>query len=198
MKTQSKKHSLVWGGLLIFFGMVGLAETYTNLPIWAWMAILAAAGLAVLIELNILRDEAIATCVLAAIALPFLVAFLRDSERWGLLISAYVLLAVGIMTGLIGLGILNDLLMPSYVMFAIAIPFFVVYWRNRQQWWPLVSAGIMTLIGLASLIAEAAVLFVVPIALILIGGWLLIRQSIGEKPVALNVSSKINSILDEH
>jgi hypothetical protein len=57
----------------------------------------AVAGLIALTTLNILRDESVATYVLAAIALPFLVAFLRDCSRWGLLIPAYVLLAVGVM-----------------------------------------------------------------------------------------------------
>lgn len=220
MNTQSKNHSLIWGGLLILFGVVGLAETFIDLSAWAWVVILAAAGFGVfgvyqtersewglfilayvfwaiaglvaLIELNILRDEGIATFVLAAIALPFLVAFLRDREKWGLLIPAYVLLAVGVMVGLIGLGILNDLLIPSYVMFAIAIPFFVVYWNDRQQWWPLIPSGILAVIGLAFLIAEAAVEYVVPVALILIGGWLLMRQFVKKEPDALDVSAKID------
>ncbi|NIN64744.1 MAG: hypothetical protein GTO63_08590, partial [Anaerolineae bacterium] len=81
--------------------------------------------------------------VLAAIALPFLVAFLRDRSRWGLLIPAYVLLAVGVMVVLIEGGLLSDLLIPAYVLFAIAIPFFVVYARDPKQWWPLIPGGIL-------------------------------------------------------
>ena len=204
MKSQTRKQALVWGGLLILFGVITLAETFTDLTAWTWVALLAAAGLGVfavyltdrsdrgllipayvlwaiagliaLITLNVLRDEAIATYVLAAIALPFLVVFLRDRSKWGALIPAYVLLAVGVMVGLIGAGVLSDLLVPAYVMFAIAIPFFVVYARNPKQWWPLIPAGIMAVIGLSFLITEAAIQYVGPVVMILAGAWILVRM----------------------
>jgi hypothetical protein len=212
MKSQARKQSLIWGGLLILFGVVALVETYTDLTAWVWVAILAAAGLVVfsvyltdrsewgllipayvlwavagliaLIELNILRDESVATYVLAAIALPFLVAFLRDRSQWGLLIPAYVLLAVGVMVLLIGQGVLSDLLIPAYVLFAIAIPFFVVYARDPKQWWPLIPGGILAVIGLAFLVAEAAVQYVGPAVLVLVGVWILVRQFTREEPTA--------------
>jgi hypothetical protein len=81
---------------LILFGVMALVETYTDLTTWGWVAMLAAAGLVVfgiyltdrsqwgllipayvlwavaaliaLITLNVLRDESVATYVLAAIA----------------------------------------------------------------------------------------------------------------------------------
>jgi len=212
MKMQTRKQGLVWGGLLILFGVMALVEAYTDLTAWTWIVILAAAGLGVfgvyltdrsdwallipayvlwavaglvaLIELNILRDESIATYVLAAIALPFLVVFLRNCDQWWALIPAYVLLAVGVMVGLIGLGVLDDLLIPSYVMFAIAIPFFVVYVRNTKQWWALIPGGIMAVIGLSFLIAEAAVQYVAPVALVLVGVWILVRQFARREPAS--------------
>ena len=211
MKTQSMRQGIVWGGLLILLGAVLLVEAYTDLTAWTWVIILAAGGLGVfgvyltdrsewgllipayvlwaiaglvtLIELNILRDESIATYVLAAIALPFLVVFLRDRAQWWALIPAYVLLAVGVMVGLLGLGVLTDLLVPAYVMFAIAIPFFVVYVRNTKQWWALIPGGIMAVIGLSFLIAEAAVQYVAPVALVLVGVWILVRQFTRKEPV---------------
>lgn len=204
MKSQSGKQGLVWGGLLIVFGVLGLLEVYTDLTEWVWIAILVAAGLGVfgiyltdrsdwvllipayvlwavagliaLIALNVLQDEFIATYVLSAIALPFLVAFLYDRKQWGLLIPAYILLTVGVMVGLIGAGVLSDLLIPSYVMIAIAIPFFVVFARNPGQWWPLIPGGILAVIGLSFLIAGAAVQYVVPVLLILAGIGILARQ----------------------
>jgi len=225
MKSQVNRQELVWGGLLIVFGVVGLLEVYTDLTEWVWVAILAAAGLGVfgvyltdrsqwgilipayvlwavagliaLITLNILQDEFIATYVLSAIALPFLVAFLRDRKRWGLLIPAYVLLAVGVMVGLIGAGVLNDLLIPSYVMLAIAIPFFVVFARNPGQWWPLIPGGIMAVIGLSFLIAEAAVQYVVPVVLILAGIWILARQLIRKESTVSDAPASTDPEADE-
>jgi hypothetical protein len=208
MGTKAQKQGLVWGGLLVLFGIVMLVETFADLSEWIWVAILTVAGLAVfavfltdrsdwgllipayvmwavagmlvLITLNILQDEAIATYVLSAVALPFVVGFLRNQERWGLLIPAYILLAVGVMVGLIGAGVLNDLLIPAYVLFAVSLPFFVVYARNPKQWWPLIPGGITAAIGLSFLIAENAAQYIAAIALIVVGGWIVARQFLGK------------------
>ena len=210
MESQDRKQALVWGSLLILLGAVLLVDTFTDLSAWAWVAMLAVAGLVAfgvyltdrsqwalllpayvmwavaglvaLITLNVLRDDAIATYVLAAIALPFLVVFLRNREQWWALIPAYVLLAVGVMVGLLGLGVLTDLLVPAYVMFAIAIPFFVVYARNPQQWWALIPGGILAVIGLSFLIAEAAVQYVAPAVLVIAGVWILVRMFTRREP----------------
>ena len=204
MESRERRQAIVWGGLMILFGIMALIETFTGLSAWTWVVVLtvagfgvlgiyvtdrsdwgllipayvlwAIAGLVALITLNVLQDESIATYVLAAIALPFLVVFLRNRDRWWSLIPAYVLLVIGVMVGLIGLGVLDDLLIPAYVMFAIAIPFFAVYARNPRQWWALIPGGIMGIIGLSFLIAESAAQYVAPIALIVAGAWVLVRQ----------------------
>lgn len=208
--SQSGRRSLLWGGLLIALGVMQLLQGYVDLTAWVWVAVLAAtgfgafliyltrrsdwgllipayvlwavAGMVALIELDLLVDERIAVYVLSAIALPFLVGFLRDRNEWGLLIPAYVLLAVGLMVGLIGAELLDDLLIPAYVMFAIAIPFLVVFVRNRANWWALIPGGIMALIGFSFLIAESAVQYVLPAVFILAGLWILARQFIVKEP----------------
>jgi len=206
MKTGTKQ-GLVWGGLLILFGVMSLVEIYTDLGPWVWVAVLTAVGLGVygiyamdrtekwilivsyvllavaglitLITLNVLRDEAVATYVLTAIAIPFLVAFLqRGRTNWSLLIPPYILIAVGVMVGLLGLGILDDLLVPAYVLIAVSLPFFIAYTRNPKQWWPLIPGGITAIVGLAFLIAEAAVQYIVPAVLIVAGIFVLVWQFI--------------------
>jgi uncharacterized membrane protein HdeD (DUF308 family) len=52
----------------------------------------------------------------------------------------------------------------------------VVYLRNSQNWWALIPAGILTFIGLAFIIAEAAVEYIVPIVLIAVGILIVVRQ----------------------
>ncbi|MCJ7565965.1 MAG: hypothetical protein MUO58_00290 [Anaerolineales bacterium] len=255
MKLQSRNQALVWGSLLVIFGIVGLVESFTDITPWTWVAILAATGLGIfgvflldrsewwplipayvlwatagllaLVELNVLRGDFLAsyvlttialpfivvflrdrsqwwalipayvmlavaamvllsetvllpdafeaTFVLTAIALPFLVVYLRDQTQWWPLIPAYVLLSIGIMIPLEALGVLNDFLVPAYVMFVIAIPFFIVYIRNPKQWWPLVPGGIMTAFGLSFLLVEAFQ-YVFPALVILVGFWILIRS----------------------
>ena len=204
MGTRARRQALVWGGLLILFGAVSLVEVFVDLGAWLWVGILALAGLGIcavyltdradwgllipayvmwavalmvaLITLNILWDEFVATYVLAAIALPFLVVYLRNRSQWWALIPTYALAAIGVMVALIDLGFLDDLLVPAYVMFAIAIPFFYVYMRNRALWWALIPAGIMSVIGISFLIAENMFQYVGAIALVAAGIWILVRQ----------------------
>jgi hypothetical protein len=206
MNRRLEKHNLVWGVMLIVFGFASFIESFSDLTTWGWVGVLGATGafifalywrdrsdwglliptyvlwsiavMIVLIEFNILRNEAVATYVLSAIALPFIYTYWRNREAWWFLIPAYALLAIGFMVGLIGLGWLNDLLIPSYVMFAIAIPFFIVYFRNRKNWWALIPAGIMGLIGLGFLMATPSIRIIFPLALVVIGVWVLVRQNV--------------------
>ena len=142
----------------------------------------AVAGLIALITLGVLRNAFIPTYVLAATMLPFLVAYARDHEQWWALIPAWVLLAVGLMVGLIGQGVLSDLLIPAYVMFAVAIPFIVVYARDPSQWWALIPGGIMTVIGLSFIVAQGMFQYVAAAVLLVVGAWILVRQFTHTEP----------------
>lgn len=263
MQSLSRKQSLVWGGLLIVFGVMGLLESMGELGPWVWVAVLALSGLGVLAvyltdrsewgflitayalwavallivlavldilpgafiaiyvlaaialpflvvyvrnrenwwalipsyvllaiavmigltEWHILPDGFIATYVLVAIALPFFVVYLRNRENSWALIPAYVLCAVGIMVALIDVGALGDLMVPAYVMFAIAIPFFVVYIRNPREWWPLIPGGILAVTGSAFILSAGAARYLGAIALIVVGILILLRQFLPSKSV---------------
>jgi hypothetical protein len=209
MKGQTRRTSLTWGIILIVFGVMSLVNTYAELTIWAWAGVLAVAGavsflvyltgrheigpllltyilwaialLLTFIELKVLQDEAIATYVLSVIALPFLVVYFRDRGQWWALIPAYVLLVVGLMVILLE-RVLTDLLVPAYVLFAVALPFFIVYFRDRANWWALIPGGIMAIVGFSFLISASAAEYILPIALILGGVWLLLRN-FGRRPL---------------
>jgi hypothetical protein len=102
---------LVWGGLLILLGAVLLVETFTDLSVWTWVAMLAVGGLGAF------------------------GVFLTNRSDWGLLIPTYVLWAIAGLIALITLNVLRDESVATYVLAAIALPFLVVFLRNRQQWW---------------------------------------------------------------
>ena len=221
MNTQSRKSGLVWGGLLIVFGVLALLETVTDLGAWVWVAVLtigglgvyaiyatdraekwlliisyamlAVAGLVTLLTLGVLDDPYVATYVLLAIAIPFLAAFLFDRTKWGLLIPFYVLLAVGAMVTLLELGVLDDLLVVSYILFAVAIPFFVVFARDTSKWWALIPGGITAIVGASFLIAEAAAQYVGAFVLILAGIWVLVRQLTRKETEEIEQSSNEQS-----
>ncbi|MFC1922681.1 hypothetical protein ACFLY4_05275 [Chloroflexota bacterium] len=204
MNTQSKMSGLVLGGLLIVFGILAFLDIYIDLGAWVWVAVLtvgglaiyavyavertekwmliisytmlAVAGLVTLLTLGLLPDPFVATYVLLAIGLPFLAAFLFNRMNWGFLIPAYVLLVIGLMVPLIDLGVLNGTLIATYVLIAIAIPFFVVYILNTKNWWALIPGGILALIGFGFLIAAASVEYLFAAGLIVAGILIVLRQ----------------------
>lgn len=203
MTERTMKQGMIWGGVLILAGVLLLVNQVVELSAWVWVLFFAAAGLGALglyladrsdwgmllatyvlwaiallialVTLNVLRDEAIAFYVLVAIALPFLGVFYRDRAHWWALIPAYVLIVVGVMLGLMGLGLLDDLMVPAFILIAIAIPFFVVYLRDRRLWWALIPGGILAVIGVSFLVAENALEYIGALVLILIGVGILVR-----------------------
>lgn len=176
MNRISRSQSLIWGGLLLVFGLMGLADNYFELSIWAWIGALAVSGVGVLMvyfsdrsewwplipgyvllviasmlaleELNILADSYIATYVLAGIALPFLYIYTQDRTQWWPLIPAYVLLSIGLMVALIEVNLLVDAFVATYVLGVIALPFLFVYFRDRANWWALIPAYVLLSIGI--------------------------------------------------
>ena len=203
MKTRSTKQILLWSIVLILVGLLLLVGQFIEIGAWVWFAILAVGGLcalglfltdrsdwlmllaayvlwaiAVLIAveaLDFLPDVAISVYVLLAIACPFLVVYLRNRSQWWWLIPAYVLAAVGGVVILAEAAGVGENLITAYVMFAIAVPFFVVYARDRSQWWFLIPGGIMAAIGLGFLIAANAFAVLGALALIGLGLWSLVR-----------------------
>jgi len=203
MKAKGTKQILLWSLVLILVGLLLLVGQFIEVGPWVWVAVLTVGGvcglglfltdrsdwlvllaayillaIAVLIAveaLDFLPDEAISVYVLLAIACPFLAVYIRNRSQWWWLIPAYTLAAVGGVVILAeGAGV-NENLITAYVMFAIAAPFFVVYVRDRSQWWFLIPGGIMAAIGLGFLIAENALAVLGALALIGLGLWSLVR-----------------------
>lgn len=113
---------ILWGGLLILAGCLFLLQEMNLIPsAWdfVWSVVFAVAGL------------------------MFLVTFFRDRSQWWPLIPGLGLLALGLLifideffpgadwTGAIFLG-------------SIGIAFWVVYFMNRENWWAVIPAGVLT------------------------------------------------------
>lgn len=97
------------------------------------------------------EGEAIGSLVLFAVALPFLVIFgtNREKYRWALIPGA-IIAGVGFIPMLASRA--SGELIGAYVLFAIALPFLVIYLSRSENWWALIPAGIMASIGLALLL----------------------------------------------
>ena len=210
MKSKGTKQILLWSLVLILVGLLLLVGQFIEVGPWVWVAVLAVGGLcglglfltdrsdwlmllaayilwaiAVLIAveaLDFLPDVAISVYVLLAIASPFVFVYLRNRSQWWWLIPAYVLAAVGGVVILAEAAGVSDNLITAYVMFAIAVPFFVVYARNRSQWWFLIPGGIMGAIGIGFLIVENLLAIMGALALIALGLWSLVRGFARREP----------------
>ncbi|MBN1975982.1 MAG: hypothetical protein JW918_01165 [Anaerolineae bacterium] len=130
MMSSSKKQSVVWGGLLVLFGVLALVEQFVDLSLWVWVGVLAASGLGVL------------------------AVYLTERSAWGLLLTAYVLWAVAGLVAFVEPEILPDPLIAMYVLTAVALPFLVVFLRNRSQWWALIPAYVLIAIGIIVSLSE--------------------------------------------
>lgn len=177
MLSKAERRILLVGGVLIVAGALLLVNRSVALSPWVWAGFLVVAGLGalglyladrtdgpmllmaymlgttagliVLVPTGLLRDEAIACYVLLAIALPFLAIFLRDRARWWALIPAYPLLVVAGAVGLAASGLASDDLISAFVVLALALPFLVIFARDREQWWALIPGGVLAALGLS-------------------------------------------------
>lgn len=172
---------VVWMWIVVFgAATAGLAWVYLReRALWAAIVGYVAGALTVLLLVIEVINPAgawIPSLVMLLIAAPFVYAWLQNREQWGLLVPAYVMLAV-IPILLISDMPSEDTLIPAYVMIAVGLPFVVGFLRTRQL--PLlIPAAIMFLIAaffLLDAIETAAPVLNVVLALALIGGggWLL-------------------------
>jgi hypothetical protein len=160
MNNLAARGRALWGGFLVILGGVLLLEYFVELGVWPWVAfltlfglgfyalyaadrkhkwllipsyvLLTIAGLLTLTELDVLRGDVVAIYVFVVIAIPFLFVYLRNRRAWWALIPAYVMLALTGLIGLDALGVFSGDTEVSYIMFAIAFPFFFVYVRNTR------------------------------------------------------------------
>jgi hypothetical protein len=185
-KDSSTKQGVIWGGLLIIFGVIGLLDSLMDLSYWVWVAAMGAMGVGVLavyfadtsewwplipayilialaafiamVEVEILGEVLIAPMILTLIAIPFLVVYSRDRSQWWPLIPSYVLLLIAVMIALVETGLMMDAWIATFVLAGIGVPFLVVYLLNRQNWWALIPAYVMFVIGLMVGLIDAGVL----------------------------------------
>lgn len=103
------------------------------------------------LALRDIRGEWIGSLMLFSIGLPFLLIYLiKRGTFWWALIPGGVLIVVAVIP-LLTLGVRGEVI-GTFVMWVIALPFFIVYLANRQQWWALIPGGTLLVIGLMPLL----------------------------------------------
>jgi hypothetical protein len=175
---QRSRWAILWAVVLILGGAILLAQNLHLLgqfeaPIWTfifggvgvlflldaissrgndWWALIPGCvllGIAATIFLaeRDIRGEWVGSVMLFSIALPFLLIYvIKRGSFWWALIPGGVVTAVAIIP-ILTLKLPGEVI-GTYVMWAIAVPFWVVYLANRRNWWALIPAGVMTVVGI--------------------------------------------------
>jgi hypothetical protein len=185
---QRSRWAILWAVVLILGGGLLLAQNFKLLgqfeaPIWTfifggvgvlflldfitsprndWWAVIpgcALLGLAATIALaeREVNGEWVGSVMLFSIALPFLLIYLvKRGDFWWALIPGGIMLFIAVIP-ILTLYVRGEAI-GTFVLWAIALPFWVVYLVNRRNWWAIIPAGTLTVIGLMPLLAVSRVL----------------------------------------
>jgi hypothetical protein len=140
-------------GLLIPFAAAYLYDRSRN-----WWALIPGGVMLFLALVLLLVDnvggEWVGSLFLFMIALSFFVVYLNNRTRQWALLVAYILFVLSIAPAMASFGGDMAAYFGSIFLFAVALPFFVVYFRDEKNWWAIIPAGVMTTLAV---IAGAAI-----------------------------------------
>jgi hypothetical protein len=143
-------------GLLIPFAAAYLTDRTHN-----WWALIPGGVMLFLALTTLLVDSAggewVGALFLFMIALSFFVVYLNNRSRIWALLVAYILAVLGI-APLMAIGGRDAEFYGPIFLFAVALPFFVVYLRSPENWWAIIPAGSVTTIGIIATLAIAGVI----------------------------------------
>ena len=141
-------------GWLLAFGIVSaaffLSYFLDGVKKWGWLfpaLIFAALAVTGWLAINHFEGSYLGTPILLGIAIPFYVGFLVNRRNRGLLIPAWILTILSLIT------LLADWTEGSWIgslfLFATSLPFLVIFLINRSRSWALIPAWVLFVLGLA-------------------------------------------------
>ena len=140
-------------GLLIPFLAAYLTDRAHN-----WWALIPGGVMLFLALVTLLVDstggEWVGALFLFMIALSFFVVYMNNRTRTWALLVAYILAVLGI-APLMSIGGRDAAYFGPIFLFAVALPFFVVYFRSPANWWAIIPAGSVTTIAIIAALAIA-------------------------------------------
>jgi len=172
----------VWKFILAGLSLLFFASYFlSGVRNWGWLFPACITGaLAISISLDEARvtGSVVGAPIMASIALPFLVAYgLEPKKNWWALIPAWVLSVVTLIT--IISDRVADEVMGTLVLFAVGLPFLVVFLYDRTRKWALIPAFVLFAVGVIPLlsasvsedIVAAFVLFAVALPFFVVYFW---------------------------
>ncbi|MBK9925246.1 MAG: hypothetical protein IPP66_08125 [Anaerolineales bacterium] len=129
-------------GLLIPFVAAYLTDRARN-----WWALIPGAVMLFLALTTLLVEnvggEWVGSLFLFLIALSFFVVYLNNRTRTWALLVAYIMFVLSIAPAMASGGELAAYYGAIFLL-AVALPFFIVYFRSIKNWWAIIPAGVMT------------------------------------------------------
>ncbi len=144
-------------GSPLFFGLIlPFAAAYFSDRVHNWWALIPGGVMVFLALTTLLVDTAggewVGSLFLFMIALAFLLVYLNNRTRIWALIVAYATGVLGI-APLMAIGGRDAAYFGPIFLFAVAVPFFVVYFRSLQNWWAIIPAGVLTVLAVIAALA---------------------------------------------
>lgn len=144
-------------GLILPFAAAYLTDRSRN-----WWALIPGAFMTFLMLVTLLvdataGDEWIGALFLFLIAISFLVVYLTNRMRVWALIVAYVIAVLGI-APLMATGGRDAEYYGPIFLFAVALPFLVVYFRSAENWWAIIPAGSITTVAIVAALVIAGII----------------------------------------
>jgi hypothetical protein len=143
-------------GLIIPFAAAYLMDRARN-----WWALIPGDVMLFLALTTLLVDSAggewVGALFLFMIAISFLLVYLSNHTRTWALIVAYATGVLGL-APLMSIGGRDAAYFGPIFLFAVALPFFIVYFRSAQNWWAIIPAGALTTVSVIAALAIAGLI----------------------------------------
>lgn len=146
----------------LFFGLfIPFLAAYLIDRTHNWWALIPGGVMLFLALTTLLVDSAggewVGALFLFMIALSFFVVYLNNRTRIWALLVAYILGVLGI-APLMSTGGRDAAYFGPIFLFAVALPFFFVYFRSAENWWAIIPAGSVTTIAILAALAIAGLI----------------------------------------
>jgi len=143
-------------GLIIPFAAAYLKDRSRNW--WALIpgGVMVFLALTTLLVDSTLGDEWVGALFLFMIALSFFFVYLSNRARLWALIVAYATAVLGI-APLMATGGRDAEYYGPIFLFAVALPFFVLYFRSAANWWAVIPAGVLTTISIVAALSISGI-----------------------------------------
>ncbi len=148
--------AMVFGAGSLLFLVVYLSSGLQN---WGWLfptSILGALAAVITLSEMGVEGEWVGSIFLWGVALPFWGAYVIERGRaWWPILPAGILTSVGFAPVLSNIA--DGEIAGSAFLFGMGLTFLLVYLASkREHWWPLIPAGVLTLLSLITFLAGVA------------------------------------------